>query len=568
MVAAIVIGLMLIVFFHLCGFFAYRVISLFVHNQVEPPTFRQAWLAGLCIVIGLASMLSLFMRLQIEACCIFLGLILSGVLIFRKALAQHWKTLLRQKQEWQPLVLILGIICFLIILEISVQRSTNPDSGIYHAQAIRWIENYAAVPGLANLHTRFGYNSSWLVINALTSFVWSELRSFHFLPAILYGIFLSDLLAGICRWQRSAPRTADYFRLMLLPISLYSLGNSFSSPATDFPTTLLLWIIFLEFSDWMEEDYAPSSFRTLLIPLLVATAVTIKLTAAPLLLFAIFVFVILIKQKRRAALIAVLSLAGLVVLPWLARNMVLSGYLIFPEASIDIFNFDWKTPHSVAVAEKETIQSWARLPRMDAAYVQALPFSQWIRLWYRDQTPNRILMLWLIPAFPAAFLAITPFFKKKACAVWLRVKKTGYSWLFALSGLVFWLLNAPDFRFGIGWVVFCLVLALYPWFLFFESILLKKRTLLSSALIFFIAIYACSMLVLSFKTETLTENWLLPADYIKLTYSACEFRNFSISCADAYGECWYEPFPCVVNGNLSVEMRGVDYQQGFRWLIE
>lgn len=36
------------------------------------------------------------------------------------------------------------------------------DSDLYHAQSIRWIEEYGIVPGLGNIHVRFAYNSSFL----------------------------------------------------------------------------------------------------------------------------------------------------------------------------------------------------------------------------------------------------------------------------------------------------------------------------------------------------------------------------------------------------------------------
>ena len=46
------------------------------------------------------------------------------------------------------------------------------DTGLYHAQAIRWIEEYGVVPGLANLHSRFGYNSASFALSAFFSETW------------------------------------------------------------------------------------------------------------------------------------------------------------------------------------------------------------------------------------------------------------------------------------------------------------------------------------------------------------------------------------------------------------
>ena len=44
------------------------------------------------------------------------------------------------------------------------------DTGLYHAQAIRWIEEYGVVPGLANLHSRFGYNSASFALSAFAPY--------------------------------------------------------------------------------------------------------------------------------------------------------------------------------------------------------------------------------------------------------------------------------------------------------------------------------------------------------------------------------------------------------------
>lgn len=46
------------------------------------------------------------------------------------------------------------------------------DTGLYHAQAIRWIEEYGVVPGLGNLHSRFAYNSAAFPLCAIYGMRW------------------------------------------------------------------------------------------------------------------------------------------------------------------------------------------------------------------------------------------------------------------------------------------------------------------------------------------------------------------------------------------------------------
>ena len=53
--------------------------------------------------------------------------------------------------------LLIGI-CVLIL---ALPEPNHGDSSFYHAQALQWIEQYKAVPGLANLFGRLGFNSSF-----------------------------------------------------------------------------------------------------------------------------------------------------------------------------------------------------------------------------------------------------------------------------------------------------------------------------------------------------------------------------------------------------------------------
>jgi L-asparaginase II len=56
-----------------------------------------------------------------------------------------------------------------------------------------------------------------------------------------------------------------------------------------------------------------------------------------------------------------LALSAFILLPWLIRNIILSGYLIFPFEKIDIFAFDWKIPLHRVEGISKGILGFARL---------------------------------------------------------------------------------------------------------------------------------------------------------------------------------------------------------------
>ena len=94
------------------------------------------------------------------------------------------------------------------------------DTGLYHAQAIRWIEEYGVVPGLGNLHSRFAYNSAAFPLCAVYSMRWLGGSLF---PEGMHAVqgFLA-LLVGIHCASLADTGRAD-FRLAVL--SFYFSGS-------------------------------------------------------------------------------------------------------------------------------------------------------------------------------------------------------------------------------------------------------------------------------------------------------------------------------------------------------
>ena len=63
---------------------------------------------------------------------------------------------------------MLGILFLFLLFAYGTSRGViHYDTGLYHAQSIRWIEEYGVVKGLGNLHCRLAYNSSSFALSAL-----------------------------------------------------------------------------------------------------------------------------------------------------------------------------------------------------------------------------------------------------------------------------------------------------------------------------------------------------------------------------------------------------------------
>ncbi len=136
----------------------------------------------------------------------------------------------------------LFVLCFLFTLLWSVREPLQYDTGLYHAQAIRWIEEYAVVPGLGNLHMRLAYNSAFMCLQALFSLEWLVGQSLH----TLNGFFCLAALSYVCFTLRirgkDGCRVSDLLKCVML-VFVVQKRYDISSPGTDIEAMLLILYI-------------------------------------------------------------------------------------------------------------------------------------------------------------------------------------------------------------------------------------------------------------------------------------------------------------------------------------
>ena len=104
--------------------------------------------------------------------CTFISVIKRKCL--NNALSHFFKVLTNK-----PILFYVSFLCFVTaILILNAGPVIMDDTDSYHIQAVKWIQEYGSVPGIANLHLRFGFNSSWFISIALFSYPSSKWRSY------------------------------------------------------------------------------------------------------------------------------------------------------------------------------------------------------------------------------------------------------------------------------------------------------------------------------------------------------------------------------------------------------
>src|ERR1051325_9968998 len=160
-----------------------------------------------------------------------IGLIQDRAVSFR-----DWKTAL---QSPRSLILMYFAIAFFLAL-----RASGPcdyyDTGLYGAPAIRWIQTHPAVPGLANVHGRFGFDSSvFLFIAALSQGVWKSLGFHLFTGFVFCAIWFTLLPACFRLFRRPSSAPADWFYCILaIPVAWWTFRGPLVGSQTDEPATV------------------------------------------------------------------------------------------------------------------------------------------------------------------------------------------------------------------------------------------------------------------------------------------------------------------------------------------
>jgi len=310
--------------------------------------------------------------------------------------------------------------------------SVKLDPFIYHYSNILWNETYPVVPGLANLDEKYGFNSNYFLL--------SSLFSFRFLfEELIVGIqsILAFLIAGSFIYEiiKNKFDIKPVIAFILYFILIYFNQNDLSEPSTDIIPTLITFYIFTRII--LNPAILKNDFLFFII--VPVTIITFKLSAAPILLIILIPIVMLIKCKRYKASIAIFSLSTAIIVFWLIRNTIISGYLVFPLYEIDIFSFDWKTPMEVVKTQKDFIHSYSINKTFNT--LQNIDTGNYF--FYSTTLVLFVGMLSIAVGLSNFLLRLK---------TWKNNKIYWFIYAVLLINLLFWAISAPDVRFGYGYI--------------------------------------------------------------------------------------------------------------------
>lgn len=487
--------------------------------------------AGIGAVTVYSQFFSIFWKVGFMANLILLLICVLCIAVFRRQFQENLHTC---RLTITPIRAVMMLLLFLVFAYGTSTGIIHYDTSLYHAQSIRWIEEYGVVPGLGNLHSRLAYNSAAFCLSAFYSMAFLGGQSYH-----CGAGFLAFLLALVCMeaWTKERikrPQLSDFARLTAI-YYLLIIFDEMVSPASDYFMVLLVFFIVIRWLDLIERGerlYLPYA----LLCVLGVVVLTVKLSGALILLLTLKPAFMMIKEKRVKEIFLFLGLGILAVMPFLVRNVILSGWLVYPFTALDLFSFDFKIPKGMAEYDAREIQVWGRGFSDVKRYGEAV--TDWLPEWVSslDGTNKIFLAMALGGVLLLIFLAIYAIVKRKKDM--MDFLHTGGTLTVCF---LFWLFSAPLIRYG------CVFLWLSP-VLVWGYLYLKISPHLDRFKIYYILILVFGLYKLSaFGMEVYrgaTARYLIrQKDYENLETTAYELHGITFYYPVSGDQVGYRDFP-------------------------
>ncbi|GAB6008322.1 LIC_10190 family membrane protein [Dysgonomonas reticulitermitis] len=315
------------------------------------------------------------------------------------------------------------------------------DALFYHYQQIEWNETYPVVPGLANLEDRFGFNSNYLLISAIFTFKFLFGEPLYVLQSILFIYVMVWVLKEVIISK------FNISRLLLLFIFLFffSLNAGFlTDSSTDIVPNICAFYYIAKFA--LYPNFSDKKLFFFILPIMICT---FKMSIFPLCLLSIYILFLAIKDKRKSQFIFFVTFSFSIVSLWLIRNVIISGYLVYPLHELDLFSFEWKIPKGISMIQREIAM---------AQFAKGL-FKDYITFYFFERSGfwtfkqffiNHLftIVCYIIIMTSSVFLLYRFIWRKK-----LNDILEDQQFVFYISLIfcfMYWLLSAPDVRFASG----------------------------------------------------------------------------------------------------------------------
>ena len=513
----------------------------------------------------------------IDALTVLFALVATLFLIWqRRSISDIASRLLGNR----PFLLLFGVLA----LWMSNRALGMPiafDTGFRDIQAVTWIDTYPIVPGLGNLFSSLAFNHSVYLYDALLdTSIWSG-RSYYIATGLLLMVYLAYAMGAALQLYRSQSvdevRWSRICATLTIPFILFQTvrWGGITHFLTDTVVDLIGLMTLIYLLDFLQ-DWQPDSdshdYLVYRLAIIILTGFTVKQS---FIVYGIATAVLLIivwirrggwAEKRRKVLrivgpICLLALALL--LPWMARGVVTSGYIAFPQ-SFGRIDVDWAMPEEQIEIRQQKLATNTRLRGGDPEIV--LASWGWLGPWLQGFVSN------IFPTLLPTIISLVALCFYGRAMLKDRAERQAPAlrwWVLGpmLVMLVFWFFTVPEDKYVRyvfwGFAALSITMAVLAW----QGIAWRRKV---QAV--FVVVSLCLAYVLFLVIRH--EEYFVPVGsidgfhaHIQPMYD--EFMTHDgtvIHYPTGINQCWDIPMPCTPHPHASVTARVQgELRHGFRF---
>lgn len=420
--------------------------------------FYSFWL-GIGFVGFIASIFNFFTPIDSSFHAILLGIIALSSIPYRKTILDRYKLIWSgiKSLPWIYFVLM-SFVSVVILIAASDAPIYNLDPARYHYQIIEWAKNYSIVPGVANLHERYGAYSAWHLLYAIFDHGSWAGKAYHLLNGLMFIHFIGFGLYHLFRLLKQWSFISLLVGISIVYFSYYGYYIYYwylSCPTPDLSSLLFSFLGFSFFFEYIarKQDKSEMILHSMVMATITFAGFAYKLNGIFACVTIAYPFFILIVQGWKSTSIRekllFFAIPVLFSTVRFTQNEITSGFIMYPMTSIDVFEQDWET-------DVQRTNGWKKSIRYSAFAVPGNPEEQQVTTQskaFSDLFPNWIKWQLSMVSFSyliiiALFVLLLDFLLMKKRNDLSLFKQYGIGLVFVTICLGFWYFSAPDIRFG------------------------------------------------------------------------------------------------------------------------
>lgn len=352
-----------------------------------------------------------------------------------------------------------GFFYFCFILGVAFFTSRGDfhiDTNIYHAQNIRLYEEFGLIKGMGNLQYHYAYNSLYLAFAALMSLKWMLPWSLHTTTGFIEMLLCIYSLQHLKSFRMRQSHLEDAGCVGILIYALINVCRSMS-PATDYPTIFLSLYMIVRWLRAIEQKSHYSSFA--LLSVFAVFLGVMKLSAIAMVIVVIFPAAYLIKEKKWKDIAIYIGLGILILAPYLIRNILIAGWLIYPLESLDILSVEWKIPKEYMHVDAAQIRVWGKC--LFDVSKDDWTIKQWFPSWIEYKERYELMFLGCVVI--GIILSIGNMAYKYIMKIHISVEMV-VLYVGITASTILWFVEAPFIRYGLSFLLAIPLIAVASWY--------------------------------------------------------------------------------------------------------